>query len=232
MSRKSQNLRAIPSVDKILRELGEIDLPRAALVALIRRELSKFRKKKNPADAMAMIRQSIENLLRDRIQPVINGTGIIVHTNFGRSPMGEKIVESITNAASLYTNLEYDLGGGERGVRAAYLEHNLAVLCGAAAATVVNNCAAALVLILRHFTADRSRRDVIISRGELIQIGGGFRIPEILESSGAKLHEIGTTNKTSLKDYRKAIDKKTAMILRVHRSNFFMHGFVESPSVQ
>src|SRR5256885_8016363 len=99
------------------------------------------------------------------------------------------------------------------------------------AATVVNNCAAALVLILRHFTAGE-RKEVIISRGELIQIGGGFRIPEILEASGAKLHEIGTTNKTALSDYSRAIGKQTAMILKVHRSNFFMSGFVESPSTE
>jgi L-seryl-tRNA(Ser) seleniumtransferase len=232
MKQKSQSLRGIPSVDKILRELVEHDLPRPALVALIRRELEKIRREKKPADALARIRAAIENLRRDRIQPIINGTGIIVHTNFGRSPLSERAVKSLTDAASFYTNLEYDLSGGERGVRAAYLEHNLAVLCGAQAATVVNNCAAALVLILRHFTSDRSRRDVVISRGELVQIGGGFRIPQILQSSGAKLREVGTTNKTSLDDYRKAIDEKTAMVLRVHRSNFFMEGFVASPSVQ
>jgi L-seryl-tRNA(Ser) seleniumtransferase len=130
-----------------------------------------------------------------------------------------------------YSNLEYDLSGGERGGRAAYLEHNLALLCGAQAATVVNNCAAALVLILRHFTAG-DRQEVIISRGELIQIGGGFRIPEILEAAGARLREVGTTNKTSLNDYAKAIGKHTAMILKVHRSNFFMGGFVESPATE
>jgi L-seryl-tRNA(Ser) seleniumtransferase len=232
MIRKSQSLRAIPSVDKILRQLGETDLPRPVLVALIRRELTKIRREKNPADVIAKIQTAVENLRRDRIQPIINGTGLIIHTNFGRSPLGPKVVKSLVDAASFYTNLEYDLSGGERGVRATYLEHNLAVLCGAQEATVVNNCAAALVLILRHFTKNRSRRDVIISRGELIQIGGGFRIPEILESSGAKLREVGTTNKTTLDDYRNAIDEKTAMALRVHRSNFFMEGFVASPSVQ
>ena len=149
-----------------------------------------------------------------------------------------------------YNNLEYDLGGGARGGRAAYLEHNLALLCDTEAATVVNNNAAALVLILRHFCQDavapggraRSGRgrggeqlrknEVIISRGELVQIGGGFRIPEILESSGARLCEIGTTNRTALADYARAISGSTALILKVHQSNFFMSGFVKSPPAE
>jgi L-seryl-tRNA(Ser) seleniumtransferase len=122
------------------------------------------------------------------------------------------------------------LSSGERGHRATYLEHNLALLCGAEATTVVNNCAAALILILRHFTA--KKKEVVISRGELIQIGGGFRIPEILEASGAKLREVGTTNKTALSDYARVLGPDTALILKVHRSNFFMGGFVESPSTE
>jgi len=137
----------------------------------------------------------------------------------------------LQSIAANYNNLEFDLTGGVRGGRAAYLEHNLALVCGAEAATVVNNCAAALVLILRHFTSGE-RKEVIISRGELIQIGGGFRIPEILEASGAKLREIGTTNKTALDDYGRTVGKQTAMILKVHRSNFFMGGFVESPATE
>src|SRR5205807_4072345 len=117
---------------------------------------------------------------------------------------------------------------GQRGNRAAHVEHNLAVLCGAEAATVVNNCAAALVLILRHFASKPPRTDVVISRGELVQIGGGFRIPEILEASGATLREVGTTNRTTIEDYRAAVGERTALILKVHRSNFYMEGFVES----
>jgi L-seryl-tRNA(Ser) seleniumtransferase len=138
-------------------------------------------------------------------------------------------VETLQNIGANYNNLEYDIAGGERGGRAAYLEHNLALLCGAEAAMVANNCAAALVLTLRHFTSGE-RKEVIISRGELVQIGGGFRIPDILEASGARLREIGATNKTTLSDYAKAIGKQTALILKVHRSNFFMSGFVESVS--
>jgi L-seryl-tRNA(Ser) seleniumtransferase len=158
---------------------------------------------------------------------VINGTGIVVHTNLGRSPLPQGAGETLRNIACSYNNLELDLATGDRGHRGAYLERALAILCQAEAGTVVNNCAAALVLIVRHFT--QKRNEVIISRGELVQIGGGFRIGEILESSGAKLREVGATNKTTLADYARAIGKQTALILKVHRSNFFMSGFVESP---
>ena len=172
---------------------------------------------------------------------MINGTGIVVHTNLGRSPLPQGAGETLRNVASSYNNLELDLTTGDRGTRGAYLERALAVLCQAEAATIVNNCAAALVLIVRHFVhreLDRFKRssspatkpEAIISRGELVQIGGGFRIGEILEGSGAKLREVGATNKTTLADYARAIGKQTALILKVHRSNFFMSGFVESPS--
>jgi L-seryl-tRNA(Ser) seleniumtransferase len=155
-------------------------------------------------------------------------------------------MEAVSRIALQYNNLEYGLSEGGRGKRAAYLEQNLALLCGAEAATVVNNNASALVLILRHFcgdetpgaAGDKSQRNrlrgnqVVISRGELIQIGGGFRIPEILQASGAQLREVGTTNKTSLGDFARAITRETALILKVHRSNFFMDGFVDSPSTE
>jgi L-seryl-tRNA(Ser) seleniumtransferase len=228
------NLRSIPSVDKVLRELGPTNLPRPALVALVRRELDDIRRKKNIAsveDAINRIREAVQNLLLARIQPVINGTGVVIHTNLGRSPLGQQVIQTLGEIGSHYNNLEYDLTNGQRGGRAVYLEHNLAVLCGAEAATVVNNCAAALILILRHFTA-KERKQVIISRGQLVQIGGGFRIPDILEVSGATLREVGTTNKTSLADYSRAIGKETAMILKVHQSNFYMGGFVESPDTE
>src|SRR5581483_4211760 len=139
------------------------------------------------------IRGALDNLGRSRIQPLINGTGIIIHTNFGRSPLGDEVVRSLSEIAANYNNLEYDLAAGERGGRAGYLEYTLALLCAAESATVVNNCAAALVLVLRHFAAAPPRNEVLISRGELVQIGGGFRVPEILQASGAVLHEVGTT---------------------------------------
>jgi L-seryl-tRNA(Ser) seleniumtransferase len=162
---------------------------------------------------------------------VINGTGVLIHTNLGRAPLGSSAASALGSIAEHYNNLELDLESGERGGRAAYVDRLLALLCGAEAAMVVNNCAAALVLILRHFTAG-SRKDVVISRGELVQIGGGFRIPEILEVSGARLREVGTTNRTSLADYARVLGRGTAMILRVHRSNFFMRGFVDSPAAE
>ncbi|PYJ57667.1 MAG: L-seryl-tRNA(Sec) selenium transferase [Verrucomicrobia bacterium] len=231
---ENQRRRDIPAVERVLQALGEVDLPRPAVLAIVRRELAALRSEKKVPDfdgVLARIRSSLHALRSARILPVINGTGVIVHTNLGRSPLGPTVVEALQSLAANYNNLEFDLTGGERGERSAYLEHNLALLCGAEAATVANNCAAALLLMLRHFTSDE-RKEVIISRGELIQIGGGFRIPEILEASGAKLREVGTTNKTALSDYSKAVGKQTAMILKVHRSNFFMGGFVESPSTE
>jgi len=121
---------------------------------------------------MSRVRTAVDALQLAKIQPVINGTGIVIHTNFGRAPLGPALIESLTTIGPGYTNLEYDLTSGERGHRATYLEHNLALLCEAEATTVVNNCAAALILLLRHFTA--KKKEVVISRGELIQIGGGF----------------------------------------------------------
>ena len=228
------SLRAIPQVEKVLQQLGDTGLPRPVVVAVVRRELAELRKHaaktKIAFDAVVVgIRSTLTTLRAQRIQPVINGTGILVHTNFGRAPLGPRVLETLCNIGGHYNHLEYDLTSGARGGRAAYLELALAVLCGAEAATVVNNCAAALVLALRHFATGR---EVVISRGELVQIGGGFRIPEILEASGAKLREIGTTNKTSLHDYARAIGKDTGLVLKVHRSNFFMGGFVESPSTE
>lgn len=225
------SLRAIPSVEKLLHALGPTALPRMAVVTVVRRHVAALRRTREvPAfDAvLGSIRVALDDLRLSRLQPVINGTGILVHTNLGRAPLGDAVVETLAAVAAHYNNLELDLATGERGSRAAYLDHTLALLCGGEAATIVNNCAAALVLILRHFTSGE-RKEVIISRGELIQIGGGFRIPEILEATGATLREVGTTNRTTLSDYANAIGRQTAMILRVHRSNFFLGGFVASP---
>src|ERR1043166_1955346 len=229
---KNTRLRAIPAVEKVLQSLGEIELPRRLVVEAVRRELAGLRgEKKIPSfdSILERVRLALEELRRSRIQPVTNGTGIIVHTNLGRAPLGAAEIETLQSVARNYNNLEFDLGNGERGVRGGYVERGLALLCEAEAATVANNCAAALVLILRHFTGGQKKK-VVVSRGELVQIGGGFRIPEILEASGAQLREVGTTNKTSIQDYARAIDAGTALILRVHRSNFFMGGFVESPA--
>jgi L-seryl-tRNA(Ser) seleniumtransferase len=232
VSSSKSKLRSVPAVEKVLQALGQVDLPRPAVLAVVRRELAAVRNEGHIDEfeaVVARVRRALDSLRLSRIQPVINATGVLIHTNLGRAPLGLPVVETLSTIAGNYNNLEYDLTNGERGGRALYLEHNLAILCGAEAATVANNCAAALLLMLRHFTSN-ARKEVIISRGELIQIGGGFRIPEILEASGARLREIGTTNMTSLRDYAKAVSRETALILKVHRSNFSMGGFVESPS--
>ncbi len=150
-----------------------------------------------------------------------------MHTNFGRAPLAAAAARRVAQIAAGYSNLEYDIASGDRGQRAAYLERCLALICGSDAATVVNNGAAALVLIVRYFT--KKKREVIISRGELVQIGGGFRVGEMLEASGARLREIGATNKTTLDDYASAIGPETALILRVHQSNFYIEGFAGLP---
>jgi L-seryl-tRNA(Ser) seleniumtransferase len=201
------------------------------IVDLVRRELSKIRAKADLPDLESIVdllRRSLGELHASRLQPVINGTGIVIHTNFGRAPLAPEAIRALNEIGPAYSNLEYDLATGERGRRGAYIENALALLCGAESATIVNNCAAALVLIVRHFTRDKP--EIVISRGEMVQIGGGFRVGEIIEAAGAKLHEIGATNKTTLNDYAKAIGRNTALVLKVHRSNFFMSGFVESPS--
>ena len=223
--------RAIPSVTKVLDSLGKADLPRPVVVTIVRQELSRIRAQGEIPEFRSivdLIRRSFEEFRASRLQPVINGTGIVIHTNVGRAPLAPDAVQALKEVGSTYSNLEYDLVTGERGRRGTYIENALALLCGGEAATVVNNCAAALVLIVQHFA--RNKPEIVISRGEMVQIGGGFRIGEILEATGAKLREIGATNKTTLADYMRVINKQTAMILRVHRSNFFMSGFVESPS--
>ena len=223
---KPRAVRAIPAVEKVLQALGPTSLPRPFVVALVRRNLAQLRAAGDVpplAKIVAQIRGGLDDLARSRLQPVINGTGIIIHTNFGRAPLSPAAMRAVAEIGSSYNNLEYDLTTGARGKRAGYLEEALALLCSSEAATVVNNCAAALCLIVRHFTSKKP--EVIISRGELVQIGGGFRIGEILEASGARLREVGATNKTVLSDYAKAIGPETGLILKVHQSNFFMSGF-------
>lgn len=222
--------RAIPAVGKVLAALEAVDLPRALVLQIVRQHLASLRRGEDvpPFDQIVRdLRGSIGRLGRTRLQPLINGTGIIIHTNFGRAPLGPAAIRAVTEIAGSYNTLEYDLNSGLRGARATYLESALALLCQSEAATVVNNCAAALVLIVRHLT--RKKAEVIISRGELVQIGGGFRIGEIIEASGAQLREVGATNQTTLEDYARAIGPQTGFILRVHQSNFFLSGFTAAP---
>ena len=166
--------------------------------------------------------------LSPSLRPVINATGVIIHTNLGRAPLSAFAVKRISEVAAGYSTLEYDLATGTRGERATHAARLICRLTGAGAATVVNNNAAGVLLAI---TALASGREVIISRGELVEIGGGFRIPDVLRQSGARMREVGTTNRTRPEDYAAAVNSETALILRVHPSNFRIEGFAERPSL-
>ena len=229
------DLSRLPAVDKTLKELEDIDLPRPIVLSVIRKSIEDLRDDPENIpdfnDYIAELRNGLHSLSRTRISSAINGTGVLIHTNMGRSPLPDSVANRLCSIATNYNNLELDLNTGERGGRAAYLEKCLALLSGAESATAVNNCASALVIILRHFVRGNKKR-VIISRSQLVEIGGGFRIPDILLASGATLHEIGTTNKTTISDYENAVSDDTALILKVHQSNFYMGGFIENAETE
>jgi L-seryl-tRNA(Ser) seleniumtransferase len=176
-----------------------------------------------------LISAQVEKILSRSLQPVINATGVILHTNLGRAPLTESVVDEFRRSATQYSNLEYDLEAGARGKRDVHTSELLTRLTGAEAAIVVNNCAAAVLVTL---AALARGGEVIVSRGELIEIGDGFRIPEIMEQSGAILREVGTTNRTHLADYENAINERTRVLLRVHPSNFKVTGFTDKPSLE
>jgi L-seryl-tRNA(Ser) seleniumtransferase len=182
----------------------------------------------NPEGIEIALIRSIENRLRPNLRPVINATGVILHTNLGRAPLSIAAQKSLSAFSANYTNLEYEINTGERSQRDKLLESLLQEVLGCEAATVVNNNSAAVFLILNSLAFGR---EVIVSRSELVEIGGAFRIPDIMVRSGAILREVGTTNKTRLKDYTDAIGPNTAMLLRIHPSNFRMIGFTERPSL-
>jgi len=229
------DLSRLPAVEKTLQALDNVDLPRPIILNVVRQSIKELRAdpEKIPEfnDYINAIRVELEALARTRISSVINGTGVLIHTNMGRSPLPDRAADRLCSIATNYNNLELDLNTGERGNRASYLEKCLALVSGSESATSVNNCASALVIILRHFVRGNKKR-VIISRSQLVEIGGGFRIPDILLASGAILHEIGTTNKTTVKDYENAISDETALILKVHQSNFYMGGFIENAETE
>ena len=166
---------------------------------------------------------------RGSLRPVINATGVVIHTNLGRAPIADAAIARVSSIARGYSNLEYDVAKGARGSRSVHAESLITSLTGAEAAIVVNNNAAAALLILAAFA---SGREVVISRGELVEIGGGFRVPDVMRQSGATLREIGTTNRTRVNDYVAAVSPATAMFLRVHPSNFRIEGFTERPSLE
>ncbi|MDP0490357.1 MAG: L-seryl-tRNA(Sec) selenium transferase [Verrucomicrobiota bacterium JB023] len=232
------NLAALPSVEIVSRDLAkESQLPKSLVTGFVKRQIESYRSRLlageplQREDIVADLSSSLRAFENSRLRPVKNGTGILIHTNLGRAPLGQRAARSLYEVATNYCNIELDLETGKRGRRGSFLEESLAILLEAEAATVVNNCAAALVLTLRALIQE-GRNEVIVSRGELVEIGGGFRIPDILETSGAKLVEVGATNKTHLADYEKAISERTALILKVHRSNFFLGGFTAEADVQ
>ena len=244
---QAEQLRSIPSVDELLLRphLAEYSqrMDRDQLVRLLREVLNAVRaqitapQSVNPSVNVTsldfdtieeLIAAEADRMLQPSLQPVINATGVILHTNLGRAPLSAAIVDAIKNAATQYSNLEYTLASGARGKRDDHTSELLARLTGAEDAIVVNNCAAAVLLVL---AALARAGEVIVSRGELIEIGDGFRIPEIMAQSGAILREIGTTNRTRLRDYESALNENTRVLLRVHPSNFKITGFAEKPSL-
>ncbi|NIM97633.1 MAG: L-seryl-tRNA(Sec) selenium transferase [candidate division Zixibacteria bacterium] len=234
-----EKLRQIPSVEKILQfpelqsEIDEFSHPLVAatvkqVVEMIREEIKKGKDSISAADILQKVKDIIAKETSPALKAVVNATGVILHTNLGRAPLDEGTLSFIRNISSSYNNLEFDLKEGKRSKRGIFLEKLLCALTSAEAALAVNNNAGAVLLIL---TALAKGKEVIVSRGELVQIGGGFRIPEILALSGATLKEVGTTNQTSISDYENAITPETALLLKVHQSNFKMIGFAERPSI-
>jgi L-seryl-tRNA(Ser) seleniumtransferase len=200
----------------------------AAARAVLERAREEIRAGSNPGDLVERTHDELGDARRPRLRRVLNATGVIVHTNLGRAPLPDAALERLREVGGSYSNLEYDLTAGARGSRQDHVAGILRRLTGAEAALVVNNNAAAVLLSLAALAEDR---EVIVSRGELIEIGDGFRIPDVLARSGARLVEVGTTNRTRAADYERAIGANTALLLRVHQSNFRVVGFTEQPRV-
>jgi L-seryl-tRNA(Ser) seleniumtransferase len=233
--------RLVPSVDQVLQrpELRRlVDAHgRKAVLAQVRAALSALRRQATalgpgldasvaalPADVATRLAEAD----RPSLRRVINATGVVVHTNLGRAPLSPEAAARVAEIASAYSNLEYDLERGERGNREAHAESRLRELLGVEETVVVNNCAAAVLLAVNTFAEGR---EVLVSRGELVEIGGSFRIPDVLRKGGARLVEVGTTNRTRTSDYRAALGPETGMILKVHPSNFRVVGFTETPAI-
>src|SRR3989440_586875 len=225
-------LRQLPSVDELLRDerlaREPHDLALEAARAALERAREEIRAGVDPGDVAERTLAELAALRRPRLRRAINATGVIVHTNLGRAPLAEAALDRVREVGRGYSNLEYDLSSGTRGSRQDHVSDLLRRLTGAEAALVVNNNAAAVLLAL---AALAEGREVVVSRGELIEIGDGFRIPEVLVRSGARLREVGTTNRTRAADYEAAVGPDTAAVLRVHQSNFRLVGFAAQPSV-
>lgn len=234
-----EELRKLPSVDRLLQEravqaLAEeyghdltVEAIRQAL-DLARQDIMAGQDGPSTDELVGMTRTNLEARSRPTLRPVINATGVIIHTNLGRAPLSAEARAAMELAARGYTNLEYDLEAGRRGSRYVHAEDLLCRLTGAEAALVVNNNAGAVLLTL---TTLAQGKEVIVSRGHLVEIGGGFRMPAVMRQSGSRLVEIGTTNRTYIQDYEEAITEETALLMRVHRSNFRLTGFVHEPTL-
>src|SRR5690242_4513518 len=220
-------LRDLPSVDELARASGD-PLAVEAARAVIARAREAIRRGADPGDLTAGLHAELAAARRPALRRVLNATGVLIHTNLGRAPLAPAALDRVVEVGGRYSNLEYDLAAGARGSRQDHLTSLLQRITGAEAALVVNNNAAAVMLAL---AALAEGREVLVSRGELIEIGDGFRIPDVLARSGARLIEVGTTNRTRVADYERALGPETAVILRVHQSNFRVVGFTEQPSV-
>lgn len=237
MTDKKTLLRELPSVDEVVRSPRIAELqdtyPHELLVDCARQAIEAQRSAilaaKPTQDVGALAREILEELTRARLIRLINATGIIVHTNLGRSILSEEAKRRVVEIGGSYSNLEFDVAAGKRGSRHDHVEHLMTRLTGAEAAMVVNNNAAAVLLVLAAFA---KRKETIVSRGELVEIGGSFRVPDIMSQSGSKLVEVGATNKTYVDDYRAAITDRTALLLKVHTSNFRVMGFTAAPTLE
>ena len=242
----AENLRFLPSIDALLRSATAAELlPKTGakhLTALarvvieeLRREIAKsstnsngFSRESLLTEAERRLQHAWQTEQKTGLQRVINATGVIIHTNLGRAPLSENAQKAVIEQASRYCNLEYDLETGRRGKRGARAEQLLAELTGAESAVIVNNCAAAAFLVLTVLAKDG---EVVISRGELVEIGGDFRVPDVLAQSGATLREVGATNRTRISDYERAINENTRLLLKVHPSNYRIVGFTAAPDL-
>jgi L-seryl-tRNA(Ser) seleniumtransferase len=228
-------LRAIPSVDRILAAAAFAplirDFGRERVKQAVVEHLTALRAMRAPYDedeAAAAVAGSVAAATRSTLRRVVNGSGIIIHTNLGRSPIHPSIWAEAAEIAGGYSNLEFDLAEGARGARDEHLTHISRTLFGCEAAILTNNNAAGTMLVVAAVAAGK---EVIVSRGELVEIGGAFRVPDVIRQGGAELREVGTTNRTRARDYADAVTRKTAAILRVHRSNFEIVGFTETPAI-
>ncbi|HEU5450891.1 MAG TPA: L-seryl-tRNA(Sec) selenium transferase [Terriglobales bacterium] len=243
-AQRAELLRRLPSVDELLRHFSDLvareghvpvtEAVRAALDTLRAEVLGGYLDEKGLALALEGLAAAVERELRKSLQPslrtVINATGVILHTNLGRAPLAEAALQHIRETAAGYSNLEFDVTAGERGKRDVHTQRLFASLLGADVNTVVVNNNAAAVLVALNTLAEGG--EVVVSRGELVEIGGSFRVPEVMAKSGALLREVGTTNRTRMADYDRAINDKTRLLLRVHRSNFQIVGFTEQPALE